>query len=113
ASWDWIGLYLDRRKYWVGVRSSEPEKLWFASEPDVVDPVAAERLGIGLVDNGKLWIGYDLESEEVHFYSRSRPSQIKWLETFLKDGLRAARSVELPDAPVAPIDADLGEESSE
>lgn len=44
--WDHIGLYLDGKKYWVGVNFSEPEKLWFGTRSQI-DPEAAAKLGVG------------------------------------------------------------------
>lgn len=48
------------------------------------------------------WRGVELDSEEVHFFSRSKVSQMQWLEGFLRDCLTLAKSVETPDQPPIP-----------
>jgi len=46
----------------------------------------------------------DLDSEVVHFFARSKLSQMQCLEEFLRECLTQARSIETPDQP--PIHAD-------
>jgi hypothetical protein len=115
AGWDFIGLYLDGKKYWVGVNFSEPEDLTFKTCCRI-DPVAAGKLGVGELGEAS-WIPdrhrwtrrIELDSEPVHFYSRSKVSQMQWLEEFLRDCLAKARSIETPDQPPIP---DLPEEGN-
>jgi hypothetical protein len=114
AGWDYSGLKLDGRKYWVGVDFSEPEKLWFQTRGRI-DPDAAARLGVGelteesWVPGKKRWRrGVELDSEDVHFFARSKVSQMQWLEEFLKECLHHARSIETPDQPPIPDEAEEG-----
>jgi hypothetical protein len=107
VAWDYIGFTLEG-KYWVGLYFTEPEKLWFATSCRI-DPEAAASLGSGEVTEenwvpgrSRWWQGVELDAEEVHFYSRSKVSQIEWLEAFLKDCLEKARSIETPDQPPIP-----------
>jgi hypothetical protein len=108
AGWDYIGLNLDGLKYWVGVNFSEPEKLWFATRCRI-DREAAEKLGVGelteesWVPGRYRWLrGEDLDSEPIHFFSRSKVSQMQWLESFVRECLAQARSVETPEQPPIP-----------
>jgi hypothetical protein len=106
-----IGFVLDGGKYWLGLNLEEPQKLWFGTRSRI-DPAAAERLGEGIVESGVDWVpgGYrwwragELESEEVHFYNRSKVGQIQWLERFLAECLDTARRIETPDQPPTPPD---------
>lgn len=108
-SLDNIGYVLDKGKYWLGLSLDEPRKLWFGTRC-LIDSVAAERLGEGEVESNcdwvpgkhRWWRAGDLESEEVHFYHRSKVGQIQWLEAFLDDCLRMARSIETAEQPPAP-----------
>lgn len=106
--WDEIGLLLDGGKYWVGVNFAEPECLVFNTCRQI-DAEAATKLGVGELFQAK-WVPglnrwshwVELDSEEVHFFSRSKLSQMQWLEEFLRDCLAKARSVETPDQPPMP-----------
>lgn len=109
---DGIGLYLAGKKYWVGVNFSEPENLYFNTCAVQVDPIATTKLGIGELQQEKWvpglnrWISWvELDSELVHFFSRSKVSQMQWLEGFLRERLGQARSIELPEQPSVPDDA--------
>jgi hypothetical protein len=110
GSWDHMGINLDGNKYWVGVLFNEPEKICFGTRSRI-DPEAARRLGIGEVyeeswipGRFRWWYGVELDSEQVHFFSRSKVSQMQWLEEFLRDCLSKARSIETPDQPPLPDD---------
>ncbi|MGH7226494.1 MAG: hypothetical protein ACRELF_25030, partial [Gemmataceae bacterium] len=105
--WDptWnIGINLEGKKYWLGVNSAEPETLWFGTYHCRIDPVEAARLGVGDVEEDskvpgfyRWWRGVELNSESVHFFSRSKVGQLRWLENFLQECLKMARSIETPD----------------
>lgn len=106
--WKRIGIWLDGGRYWVGVSYAQPEKLQFGTRGRI-DPDAANRLGAGEVvpDSGRpggfrWWQKVELDSEEVHFFSRTKVSQMEWLESFLRDCLAKARSIETPDQPPIP-----------
>ncbi len=108
AGWEYVGLNLDGKKYWVGVTYAEPEKLWFGTRTRI-DPEAAAKLGCGHLEEEnwvpgrhRWWYGEELDSEAVHFYSRSKLSQMQWLECFLRECLEKARSIETPDQPPIP-----------
>jgi len=108
ASWDYIGVSLDGRKYWIGLGYDDPETLWFHTRCRI-DPEAAARLGEGEVTEenwrpgGYCWLrGAELASETVHFFERSKVSQMRWLENFLRECLSMARAIETPDQPPIP-----------
>jgi hypothetical protein len=108
AGWDDIGLYLEGRRYWVGVDYSEPDKLWFGTQCQIDREVAVQR-GVGEVwdeswvpGGYSWWRGVELDSEDVHFFSRSKVSQMEWLEAFLRESLTIARSIVTRDQPSIP-----------
>lgn len=103
VSWEHIGINLDPPKYWLGITFTEPEILWFGTWCRI-DPQAARGLGVGglyedmQVDGGWRWShGVELNCEAVHFFSRTKVSQMQWLEAFLRGCLEKARSIETPD----------------
>jgi hypothetical protein len=104
----YYSLNLDGGKYWIGISFTEPEKLWFSTRCRI-NAEAAAGLGVGelleesWVPGRHLWRReVELDSEEVHFFSRTKVSQIQWLEAFLRDCLAKARSIETPDQPPIP-----------
>src|SRR5579871_2497117 len=108
ASWDYVGLNLGEMKYWIGLGYGEPEKLWFRTRCRI-DPELARQLGEGEVSE-ESWVpgrfrwsrGAELSSEMVHFFERSKVSQMRWLENYLRECLTMARSIETPDQPPIP-----------
>jgi hypothetical protein len=44
-------------------------------------------------------VGVELDSKDVQFFSRSKVSQMQWLEAFLRDCIANAWSIELPNQP--------------
>ncbi len=107
VGWDYIGLNLDG-KYYIGLNFSEPEMLWFVTRCRI-DAEAAAKLGVGeLTEENwvpgryRWWRGVELDSEAVHFFARSKVSQMQWLESFLREYLAQARSIETTDQPPIP-----------
>ncbi|HTU89371.1 MAG TPA: hypothetical protein VMF69_04665 [Gemmataceae bacterium] len=103
-AWDYNGVSLEGGKYWIGFSHTDPEKLNFSTFSRL-DPEAAARRGIPLLKStealgGLKWSkSVELESEPVHFFSRSKVSQMEWLESFLRECLEMARSMETADQP--------------
>ena len=113
VGWDptWnIGINLEKKKYWLGVNSAEPETLWFGTYHCRIDPEKAARLDGEVEEDTSVpgsyrwWRRADLNSEPVHFFSRSKIGQIRWLMSFLQECLDMARAVETPDQPPPPDD---------
>jgi hypothetical protein len=105
-----MGLHLDKGKYWIGIDFSEPEWLLFGTSCRI-DPESATKLGIGELSEeswvpgrSRWWRSAELDSEEIHFFSRSKVSQMEWLEGFVRECLTMARSIETPDQPPIPED---------
>jgi hypothetical protein len=114
ASRDSISLSLDGGKYWIGIEYANPEVLWFGTWCRIDSELAA-RLDTGeLGEDARVpgrhqwWRSVELESEEVHFFLRSKVGQMEWLEKFIRDCIDKARSIETPDQP--PIPDDSGED---
>jgi hypothetical protein len=107
SAWDYSGVSLEGGKYWIGFILTDPEKLFFSTFSRL-DTEAAARREILLVKDARAGGGFswttsvELESEPIHFFSRSKVSQIEWLERFLRECLDTARSIETPDQPPIP-----------
>jgi hypothetical protein len=112
-----LGIFLDKRNYWIGIQYDQPESLSFQTWNREVDKDAAERLGInGLyewADKGRYgWHRpLDLESEDVHFFARSNTSQRQVLEQFLRECLDTVKRIEIRSAE-PPADATTEPDSS-
>ena len=115
GGWDYMALALEDGKYVVAIDYKEPEKLWFGTKAKI-DSKAAAELGEGEPESAwkqgqfSWWRGIELDSESVHFYSRSKVSQMQWLESFIRESLTMAKSIETRDQPALPDDDDDDDE---
>jgi hypothetical protein len=113
ATWQGIGLTLEGGKYWIGVCYERPGTLGFTSWSRI-DLEAARKLGVGEVvkenraAGGYIWSrSAELESESIYFFSRSKVSQMEWVQGFLGECLTTALSIEtlnqspIPEEPEA------------
>ena len=98
---EWNGYYVTEKKGWAGVMWEKPTDLVFRTNELAVDDDAAERVGYGAVEpykwgpNRKAWYyRLRLESEEVHFFARTRESQMRCVEEFVKKGLEGLAKLE-------------------
>lgn len=100
GAWDWIGYYFDNQKFFLGVYFDHPEVVMFETFRVTISRDAAERLAVGRLEEirslpgGIRWVQeLELESEEVHFFARSREQQMQRLEKFLDDSLKLAAQI--------------------
>jgi hypothetical protein len=96
------------RRYLLGFSYDAPGTLHLQTDQVRVDPDKAVKLGKGSVwefkwsPGGRAWgVQLELESEEVHFFARSRRSQMQCLEKFIGEFLDAVRQIEVR-GPVEP-----------
>jgi hypothetical protein len=108
GSRDFSGIVLDGAKYSLGLTYAHPEQLSFRTCCQI-DGEKATRLAVGDVTEedpipgGCSWSrSINLDSEPVHFFSRSKVDQIRWLEAFLRECLTMGRSIEVPNQPPPP-----------
>jgi hypothetical protein len=106
AGWDYIGLKVDG-KFWVGIYFTDPDKLRFVTSCKIQRD-AAEALGVGEVweeswiPGRNRWVrSAELGSEEIHFYSRTKVSQMQWLQKFVIESLAMGRAIVSPDQPAS------------
>jgi hypothetical protein len=101
----WIGVRLNRRDYWAGFWFVEPAVFVIGTDDANVSPDAARKLApaVGKAlcepwsDNkGYEWrLEYDLDSEPVRFFARSKASQIRFLETCIKEFTAAMAKIQV------------------
>jgi hypothetical protein len=100
-----IGLTLTGG-FWVGVEFDEPDTLWFSTVDNPFNPEAVGEHP-GWEQYPKSWRAGEcyacrklaLDSEEVHFFSRSKVSQMECLEGFLRECLQQAKSFGTTGSP--------------
>ncbi len=108
ATWNYMGLNFDGGKFWAGVNLLEPGKLWFETRCQIDHEVAAKlRVGPLCEQNGlpgryQWYQEVELDSESIHFFSHSKVGQLEWLEKFLRECLKQARSIQTLDQPAIP-----------
>jgi len=98
AAMDCLGhsFFIGKVEYWTGLYYSEPETVQFVAYG--VNKALAEQIGHGSVKVWKSkekntyswWNQLDLGSEKVHFFARSKSSQIQCIEQFLKESIQAS-----------------------
>lgn len=81
---EYIGYYTDEKKNWIGIVYEEPASLEFVMNTNKA-PDAKQLKSIGLSEDDmdsatRIVIYVDLASEENHFFSRDRTSQLRFLE---------------------------------
>jgi hypothetical protein len=99
---EWAGYYMDRKRGWVGITWEAPTRLVFqTAEEATYTGESIRQMPTGRVgptknhSTGLRWfIELDLESEEEHFFARSRASQMQRLEQFVGEGLSGLSMVE-------------------
>jgi hypothetical protein len=106
-AWD-LGVFLNKRSYWIGIEYDQPEVLTFMTWNRSVDKATAEGLGVGIVTEWDDHKGYswqrslNLQSEDVHFFARSNASQLQLLEQFLRECLDMVKRIEIPGGEAPP-----------
>lgn len=98
----WQYFYFDKFQFIVSISMDMPTEVWFGTWNAEPDKNKAEKLGKGQVlasDDPQYtgpyqwWNLLKLDSEEVHFFARSKASQMQCLEQFLRESLALARQV--------------------
>jgi len=93
SGWDWIGYYLGSDTgLWVGIRHGSPAVVSLAFGSATPDRKAFNALGRGEWNDGRPRFVLDLSSEAVHFFARSKESQLDLLTGFLRQAYADARS---------------------
>ena len=76
------------KRIFVGIYLDDPSRLWVHTENCPLDNEL--QVSLGEIDNGIWSATLDLASEEVHFFARSKQSQLSCLEEFLRDSIEYA-----------------------
>lgn len=85
AGWDWRGYYIEE-KFFVGIYFNQPNLIIFNSEVELAENRTKEPTLGHYEGHGTGWQNeLNLYSEEVHFFSRTKNSQLECLEKFLKE----------------------------
>ena len=92
GAWDWRGYYLERKRFFIGFYFDEPSVLCINTEVDVASPIPKE-LKLGQIDDRRWNYKTDLATEQVHFYARSRASQLQFLERFVIEAIDYGRNL--------------------
>lgn len=88
---DWYGYYRkydEPKKIFVGIYFTNPSRVYVQTEGFKLDDDL--EVTKGEVVNGQWTETLDLSSEEVHFFARSKQSQLACLEEFIGDSVRYA-----------------------
>jgi len=104
---NWAGCYEENKKFFVGIYyMDQPEEMVFMTQEvefcDDEPEQKATDIGIGISEYGssgrwRYWKNtIDLTSEDVHFFSRSKTSQLDYLVDFINKSLDFAEKIIKP-----------------
>jgi hypothetical protein len=110
---NYLGVRLEKGTYWLGFYYFQPKYLVFSTDnKHTVDKDEAARQGIDGVYRLEHMSGHgwrrqtNLESEDVHFFSRSKESQMQFLIRFLQESLETVRRIEFHSGETPPVAAE-------
>ena len=92
GAWQWMGYYIESKRFFVGIYYDNPEQITLNTEVGLIDERPSEP-EIGFYKDGGWQNTLELCSEEVHFFSRTRASQLACLEEFLRNSVEFGRKV--------------------
>lgn len=111
AAWDWKGFGIgegsEKNHYYFYVSYANPGMIYFqtANRPILPERASTAEDGLAWEESSSSWPlsrgwrwerALDLTAEEVHFFARSKASQIECVTIFLKDSLSIAQELEQP-----------------
>ena len=85
SGWEARGFYTEGKRYWVGVYLAKPEILQFEFADAKPNIEAFKELGRGEFVDGKYVFRVQLDSEPIHFFARTKESQLEYLTEFVKN----------------------------
>ena len=92
GAWDWHGYYIEDKKFFIGLYLSNPTVVEINTEVPLKSNIP-DNLEIGIIEGGCWENRLDLSAENIHFFARSKASQLLCLEQFIKDSLDFGRSL--------------------
>ncbi len=108
AGEEWIGYWLDDKRYWIGLYFDKPEFLTIGTYACRVDPemaLAVNRRG-NLIGDAKTYradddsygwyLEYDLASAKRDFFAQPLDGQVVFIEEALREFMRTIREIEQP-----------------
>ena len=92
CGWNWFGYYTEDKKFFYGIYFDSPNTVEFNTEKDfkLKDIKSVE---FGEINQGEWSHGLDLTSEESHFFSRGKTSQMKCLEEHYRKCYEYAKTI--------------------
>jgi hypothetical protein len=89
---DWRGYYLENKTFFIGIYYDTPELVVLNTEV-TLSGKAPKEVTLGKLTGGGWRNELDLTSEDVHFFARSRASQVQCLERFIEESLKYGKSL--------------------
>lgn len=92
GAWQWMGYYIEDKRLFAGVYYDNAGQIVINTEVELNDDRPNDP-DIGLYQNGGWRNIIELGSEDVHFFSRSKASQLACLEKFVAESVEFGRKV--------------------
>lgn len=91
AAQEWRGFYMENKGFFVGIYFDNPGLVVMNTEVPLSEK-APKKVTLGKLEDGGWRNELDLTSEDVHFFARSKASQIQCLEQFIEESLGVCRT---------------------
>jgi hypothetical protein len=95
AAWNSRGVYTEDKQFWVGIYTNRPEVVRFQFDTAKPDVEKLREHGWEYLDNAYATT-IDLSAEAVHFFARTKDSQLDLLTQFVRNAFSTGNACTLP-----------------
>lgn len=92
VGYEHYGYHLENQKFFLGMYYYDSHLIVFETQ-FVLAPDKTRKIELGEIKNGRWCHWLDMKSEEYHFLSRSKSSQVECIGQFLKESLNYVRTL--------------------
>lgn len=92
AALEWRGFYIENKRFFVGIYFDNPGLVVMNTEVPLSEK-ATKKVTLGKLESGGWRNELDLTSEDIHFFARSKASQIQCLEQFVEESLSYGKTL--------------------
>ena len=93
GGWNWHGYYIEDKKFFVGIYLDRPNLVRVNTEEVILKQGTNTLISEGQIDNGRWFNDLDLEDEGIHFFARTKVSQVECLKEFIQRSVDVAKTL--------------------
>lgn len=92
GAWDWMGYYIENKKFFIGLYYGNPNSITINTEVPLIENIPSTT-EVGLLRNRRWENQLILDSEDVHFFSRTALSQLECIKLFIENSVKYGNSL--------------------